>query len=239
MSIPYWICVFNVLKFGVRVVSQPLESYKALVPSEKAYWNATVVSSLHAVWLVVNTWVSIRDTPSLLTSTSIGHTTPQLSETLNMFLGYLLYDLVGVVRFFGRWRGSKLMLIHHLTAIFMWSLMVYYQKGHSLALYAQLCEFTTPFINNRWFLKQFHRDGGNIGLSNRLIIFISWIVFRLGLFGYGGTQILYKLYHSYEDTPVLLGVSLVGNFVVGYSLQWTWFMKMVNIVKNMVRKSVL
>jgi hypothetical protein len=105
-------------------------------------------------------------------------TTPASKLTFQVFWGYLLCDSAFVVYYNTQWAGWQATFIHHGCALCCWGHLLTGDFGHTLGLIAILAEFTTPFVNARWFLDKLGMKSSQLYFYNGLAMTFSWFIFR-------------------------------------------------------------
>ena len=96
--------------------------------------------------------------------------------------------------------------------------------GHTLGLVAIVAEFTTPFVNNRWFLDKAGMKDGLAYLINGLMMIFSWFVVRVLGFLWLGT-IIFAWRDQIVELPTQQATTLVVSYCIGLALQLFWFTK--------------
>eukprot|EP00899_Mesostigma_viride_P015246 jgi/Mesvir1/23722/Mv18667-RA.1 len=102
-----------------------------------------------------------------------GHPVP-----LQTSLGYFLLDFALVVRHFPH-LGDRNMLYHHVLALVSCISGTLQVQGHAFITACLATEFTTPFLNNRWYLDKTGRKTHSIYVINGFGIWLSWLVVRV------------------------------------------------------------
>lgn len=93
-------------------------------------------------------------------------------------LGYLMYDLNLIL-----WKKGSIYdpatIIHHVGGIASFLLVIFAQKAIIYGVFVGFTEFTTPFINLRWFLAESGHRNSNIYMINGLFIWLSFLTVRV------------------------------------------------------------
>lgn len=126
-----------------------LKQYRRLSFKDKIYWDAHVVSMVHAVILIPFSFVILKQ--NLLNDNKIFGYSPYAADIYSVALGYFLWDTVfctRYVKFFG-----KLFMLHGISSASVFilcfrPLLNYY--GPAFILY----ELSTPFVNMHWFFNK-------------------------------------------------------------------------------------
>ena len=90
--------------------------------------------------------------------------------------------------------------------------------SHTLSLICILVEFTTPFVNLRWFLDKLGMKGSSLYFWNGLAMTLSWFVVRVLGFMWLGT-LLWSARAQIRELSTKQAVVMLVSYVVGYSLQ--------------------
>ncbi len=87
------------------------------------------------------------------------------------------------------WRGSSalsyklMMTLHHVVSMFCFGYGLATGRMHFFGALDALCEVTTVFLNNVFLFKE-HPAGAAADVANGLLLWLSFLVFRLALFPY-------------------------------------------------------
>ena len=222
----YFAC-WQGLNFACRFFISPLfATYGSLPESEQAYWNYSLVSSIHAVVISVMAFQALAETPALYSSSDLMLVTPQTTITFKVFWGYILQDTLGSIYYNSKWSGWQANLIHHLAAMLCWGQLLDGGFAHFMGLIGIISEITTPFVNLRWFLHKAGLKDTTLYLLNGLTMTLLWFIIRIGGFGMLG----FRIAASWDAVMALRPdqqFTVVFSYVVGYSLQIFWFYKIV------------
>lgn len=203
--------------------------YKDLSAPLQRYWACSLTSTIHAVLVVYLAVAALLESPEFYANSGdrdLHFTTPASQQCFQVFLGYILSDTFFVLWYRKRWPGTQATLVHHFTAIFTWVMLLGYGIGHTLGLVAMIAEFTTPFVNNRWFFDKAEMKDGLAYLLNGLMMTFSWFVVRVLGFIWLGT-VMFGWRHQIGLLPIFHGATLVASYLIGLALQLFWFNKMV------------
>ncbi|GFH30575.1 TLC domain-containing protein [Haematococcus lacustris] len=102
-------------------------------------------------------------------------TSPSTYLALGVSFGYFVIDFWTCVKYN---LGGTEMVLHHLGSLLSVTTALVTGDGHMHTLWMLVTEFTTPLINNRWWLDKMVRDQGWI--FARLLVFppFFWIVWQ-------------------------------------------------------------
>ena len=192
--------------------------------SDRAYWAASITSSVHALLIVKMSVGALVSTPELADTSNINVTSPQSVLTGHVFWAYIISDTCITLCYYGSWSGTKSMVIHHLFALAGWGLFIKAEFGHFLGLMGLIAEFTTPFVNLRWFLEKARMKSGTLYLVNGVLMASLWFVIRVLGFVYLGYHIFVSR-DAVARLPWLHSLTLMATYTVGFALQLYWFQK--------------
>jgi hypothetical protein len=146
-----WFAFWHIL-FWLSHLSAPIifSTFSTLDTATKCYWSASMVSTIHAVFICYLAVVAAINI-DVVHSNDLFRVDSSSSLANVVFMSYLCSDLLLSLIFNNRWPGWKENVLHHVTGIWCWYVMEKGNFGHVIALVAQLTEATTPFINNRFF----------------------------------------------------------------------------------------
>jgi hypothetical protein len=204
--------------------------YAQLSNGNTSFWNASIVSTVHAIVL---SYLALRAAidgefwhswPHL----SLQRTSPQSHHTLEIMTGYMVADLLAVLyyRKEAPWnKGLVFTVLHHSSVIVVNIFLMAGDFGHSWAMIGATLELTTPLVNNRWFLATAQEQHTALYLCNGVGLVLVWFVVRIVVAGPGS---LYPLWLNEEDTPVSVKITFWLTYGLLYPLQVVWFRKLVN-----------
>jgi hypothetical protein len=231
-----WFLFFNFSILISKGLSGRIWStYNQLTRSGKSYWACSLVSSLHALGVTLYAFdCGWRN--GFFGSDDFSMTTTCSANTLSIFMGYILSDLGWILWYSNEWPGRNPMILHHVLALITCMDLSVQKLGQGLTLGILLMEVTTPFMNGRWFLSQMGMKDTQLYLINGLIMVQAWAVFRIGLGAYLGIW-MWRMRDQITEAPWFTKwVSLWGSYVLMYSLQWFWFVKLVQGAKKVLSK---
>lgn len=211
------------------------ESYTKLERDLKGYWCSSMVSSFHAVVVTTLSMRALAEDGVLRGGDEFFYATPRSMLAARMFLGYIASDLVLAAWYGRRWKACMENLVHHVTIIATWSIFLDHRAGQFLACVAQICEITTPFVNQRWFLDVTGLKTSKAYFYNGLTMTLLWFVSRVLLYSYCG----WKLFASRAQLMTLgapAAVTVASCYLAGLALQYLWFYKIVRGALKSLRK---
>mmetsp|Transcript_2001 Transcript_2001/g.3260 ORF Transcript_2001/g.3260 Transcript_2001/m.3260 type:complete len:253 (+) Transcript_2001:232-990(+) len=223
----YWLC---------RLVS-PLvfDTYNRLESGQKGFWCSSMVSSFHAVLVTVLSSKALISEPKLMTGDFFEYT-PISLLSMEIFFGYITSDLLLSLYFNKRWNGWVENLVHHVCIIGTWTVLHQSRSGQFLAMVAHICELTTPFVNQRWFLYEANLKNGKVYFYNGLAMVFLWFATRI-LFYTGCGFTLQQQFGELKTLGSVPAGVVVFCYTSGLFLQYFWFYKIVRGAIKSVRAS--
>ena len=136
---------------------------------------------------------------------------------------YFIFDLMIVILYHGT-LGELSTYIHHITCIIPFGFGSCY--GHFLYMghLAQVLEFSTPFVNNHWFISQLGYRSSWIYTLNLFGMWITFLAFRI-IFVPG--KILPHYYFDWDgimEVSPIVWISVLFASVVVFVLSSMWFL---------------
>jgi hypothetical protein len=146
-----WFVFWHALFWGC-VIAAPLlfSSYAKLDGPTKSYWASSMVSTIHAFYIVYVAWIAANEL-DVWNSIDFFTSNSSSSHANVVFVGYLCSDLLVTLYYNTRWPGWEANLLHHVAGIWCWYCFEKYSYGLVFAIPSMLIEGTTPFINQRFF----------------------------------------------------------------------------------------
>ncbi|CAH1772737.1 unnamed protein product [Owenia fusiformis] len=148
-------CLFFLFSF--KIVSPKLSQtwipgYNFLAPDKQVEWNSRINSNVHCA--LVNTMVVY----ALLMDDEL-HRDPIWANSAvvkyecAIVVGYMASDqIIMSVYHFATGSEYLLYLLHHGATIYAYYYVMTYSTFPYFANFRLLCEFSTPFVNQRWFM---------------------------------------------------------------------------------------
>ena len=229
-TLSYSSCWFAFFQFLTWIFQQcspriwPTTYSKLTTPGQQAYWYCSIVSSVHAIMITISSFLCGYQ-GGFFTNDDLFQASTCSTTCLSMFCGYIVSDFVWLYFYRHDWPGSSAMILHHIIAFLSYADLNAQHIGHNLVLMCLLLEVTTPFVNCRWFLSQLGQKDSSLYIVNGLIMTVSWLLMRVMLGAYIGLSI-WRMRNQMEDLPWFSKwISLIGIYIIGYSLQCFWFLK--------------
>lgn len=220
-----WVAVFHGSYWLCRATAGKLfKTYSTMGEEKQGYWCSSMVSSFHASLITALSARALWNDARLRHGTEFFYSTPESLQAARIFYAYICSDLVLTLYYRSRWSGWLENLVHHITILATWSVFINTKSGQYFACIAQICELTTPFVNQRWFLHEAGLKSSQTYVVNGLLMLVLWFVTRVGLYSFCG----YKMYLTLPQLRTLgLGptVTVVFSYLAGLTLQYFWFYK--------------
>lgn len=210
-------------------------TYPRLSDRDKREWDVRYASMPHSflcVWFAyVMLWKSDfffkeSEVPSMLRSNEITHT------MLGISWGYFVVDFLVCLKYH---MGGNEMLLHHVGSLSSVTAAIITGKGHMHALWMLVTEFTTPFINFRWWFDKAGMKSSPLYFYNGVCILVGWFLARIVVF----PPFFYVVYQQREQVKYLNSGTKLLLFVfppILYMLNLFWFHKIVKGVMKMLNK---
>jgi hypothetical protein len=211
----FWICLL------IASVASP--TYSRLDPPTQSYFAASMVSNIHAFYLLYLTTAAATSL-DVLNSTRFLETSDESNFAIIVFMSYLISDLLLTVRYIGKWPGWVAYVIHHAVGIFMGYYLLFGQYGHFMAIGAMVTEGTTPFINQRWFMDKANKKDSTLYLINGVLITVIWFILRIGGFLWIGSR-MWIMSPQIAQLSFKEQLIIPSSYIIGFALQIFWFSK--------------
>ncbi|XP_028919351.1 TLC domain-containing protein 4 [Ornithorhynchus anatinus] len=162
-------------------------SFDNLNQKRKIEWNSRIVSTFHA--LVVGffcLYILVFDEPTKADPLWGDPSVVKLNIAITS--GYLISDLLLLI-FYWKAIGDKFYVLHHVAALYAYYFVLVQGKLAYMGNFRLLAEFSTPFVNQRWFfevLKYPKASKANIinGILMTVVFFIVRIAVIPSFYGY-------------------------------------------------------
>jgi len=193
----------------------------------KIEWCIRTFSTLNCCLTMAQTLSEFYRKPELFDDPLAGKT-DNLVIVSASFLGYITYDL-GITFINYKDLGFASVIFHHVLMLFLGLLGNYLNTFFPLAGIWTLNEISTIFININWFFTRMEEVNGYpvpkiLHLINRILIWVSFFLFRVILHGYIDTkvvqEVLLKNPSKYNQAVKLFSATLVPAFGL---LNFYWF----------------
>ncbi|KAL8508376.1 hypothetical protein ACS0TY_018838 [Phlomoides rotata] len=213
-------------------------TYNGLTKIQRIEWNNRCISTLHAFFISLMSlyfvfWSDLfsdRNSSGLITFRNSSLST----FALGMSVGYFIADL-GMICWRYPLLGGAEYIVHHSLSGIAVAYSMFTGEGQLYTFMVLISEVTTPEINLRWYLDVSGLKKTSIYMINGIVIFFSWLVARILLFGY-------MFYHVYLHHAQVMQMHIVG-FLLVYLVPITlavmnlvWFGKILKGLKKTLAK---
>lgn len=222
-----------------RISFMYFKGYNKLSKSQKIEWNNRGFSTFHAIvaaaislYLLVlsDTFKEGNSDDLLVNRKSV------LSDSMfGISLGYFLADL-GMILWHFPALGGKEYIFHHAVSMYSFLLALISGKGHFYILVVLFTEFTTPFVNLRWYLDISGQKTSMLYIYNGVALFLGWLVARILFFIY----FFIHMYLHFDQVKTIFPLGFYSMLLVPSLLSVMnvlWFRKILRgMIKTLSRK---
>ncbi|XP_057812131.1 uncharacterized protein LOC131026309 [Salvia miltiorrhiza] len=213
-------------------------NYNALTKIQRMEWNNRGISTLHAVFISIMSLYFVFWSELFSDQNHSGLVTFRNSSistfALGLSVGYFLSDLGMICWRYPSLGGPEYVLHHSISAIAV-AYAMYMGEGQLYTFMVLISEITTPWINIRWYLDVSGLKRSTAYLINGVVIFFSWLVARILLFGY----MFYHVYLHHDQVMQMHTAGFLLVFVVPVALaimNLMWFGKILKGLKKTLLK---
>ncbi|GBG24421.1 Transmembrane protein 56 [Hondaea fermentalgiana] len=222
-----WLFAFHGLYWACRSGIAPMfETYRNIERDKRGFWCASMVSSGHAILITALSVRALMKDPGLVTRGDFFYTTPESTKAAEIFFGYIASDLLLSVYYRARWNGWVENLLHHVCILATWGIFLATDSGGFFTSVAHICEITTPFVNQRWFLYEAGLKTTTGYFYNGLAMLGLWFLSRIVLYTAAGVALVNSRDQLFQlGTPKATLVLFC--YTAGFTLQYQWFYRIV------------
>lgn len=224
---------FVALQYALGSISSRLFStFDKLHVSDKEEWINKMFSNIHAV-------------TSALLGTYLFFSRKQYYDEMDLLynddltmimvafsMAYMMVDLYLVLKHFPRLGGTS-MIFHHTFIIIGGVIVSSYNQFVLFPVSACLTEYTTLFINQRWFLDKCGYRQNLWYVINGLVIWFTWTIFRVGYSIYL-VALIRNNWDVMVQTPLILGPQFFLQAINLTVLNMMWFYKITMGIVNIL-----
>lgn len=218
------------------------ECYSRFSKGGRADWDSRLPSNVQAVIAVLGTYY-----PSLLSTVfledRVNHWDPRLwvpygvtglgpTWFMGLFVGYLLADLVVVVKHWKEVDMPAVNTIHHVLAVCSWSLSLHLHTMQWYACIWLMAELSTPLANLRWYLVR-----AGLRTNSNLYLFVgSWLFSTFFVVRILPIPFMIWLFWQYDSVDAFHSGGPVAltwwssMLLCNCALQWYWWSKMLQAI---------
>ncbi|KAL5017535.1 hypothetical protein ScPMuIL_007124 [Solemya velum] len=229
-------CAFflYVFKFVSPKVSAKLcQSYVDLPEDKQIDWNSRVNSSIHAT-IVCCTCAYTLFYEKEISEEPIWWDCTMVRSTCAIVVGYMSADAI-IMAVYYRQIGEIFYFFHHGASIYAYYYVMTYGVLPYFANYRLIAEFSTPLVNQRWFLDILgYKRTSKVFIANGIAMTVTFFAVRI----FTMPQYWYKVYSVYDTEGFnRLGhiqIVLVLTCFVLDVINLFWFYKMCKGVHKVV-----
>jgi len=211
------------------------ETFRKIERDKRGYWCSSMVSSFHAALICALSAQILWKDPRLIMPDDFFFATPESRRVLQVFLGYIWSDLMLTLYYRKRWPGWMENIFHHLCIMATWSIFILTGCGQAVATVSHLCELTTPFVNQRWFLAEAGMKSTSTYFYNGIAMLVLWFVTRILLYSWAGLY-LFKCLPQLQTLGTPATSVVISCYMAGLTLQYFWFYKIVRGALKSLKK---
>ena len=185
--LPYVAAFSAILVASLLLAPRRLDEKKK---GERAYYASSVMSLVHGTTVSALSFGAGLQSElwplSWSTPWDFHLTTDTTHACINMFVAFLLVDLVPLFYYRRVWSSTGMYIGHHVCSIVSWSTCALTGTCHCVALALLLTEATAPFTNGRYFLSTAGHKDSTLYALNGVLMAISFFLLRvlgMGLIG--------------------------------------------------------
>lgn len=172
--------VYGVLHFTGWILPK-----QQLSKQERGEWNVRAVSTVNALVISLGGVLSVADTWRLTPRQCFDDFGPLPLFFCQLFLGYLLFDLLLELCAGAPVLRNPSAVVHHLIFLFLNSYLLAYQILPFTFACSLLGELSTPCLNLRWCLAVTKREKTTAYLLNGAALALLFFIFRIVVYGAG------------------------------------------------------
>jgi len=210
--------------------------YRKISVEDQVEWDSRVVSTIHAFVACVGGCYGIFFDPTFNHDRFIFSYSFISDLIVTNTAAYWIFDFLLILRYFKK-LGEPGIVLHHIIGIIPFLFGRYHSEMLFYGCMMILTEFSTPFVNNRWFIAIILKNNpkspvGQFEVPNGLAIWLSFVICRVIML----PILLHRLWFYQEDIlkchltstiPIVIGCVLVT------VLSYYWFYK---ITKGIMKK---
>lgn len=209
--------------------------FSNLPEDKKIYWRTCVCSTLHAFVVSSLCVYSLLFEPHLKEDPIWGDSR-LVRSSCAILSGYLIADSILILTYYKQ-IGDIFYVLHHWASAFAYYYVISYGVYVYFANFRLMAEFSTPWVNNRWFLATSGKRSSKIYFCNGLVLTAMFFFCRIMTLPQCWFMV-YSIYGTepFEGTQGCKYVLLISCFVLDV-LNLLWFYKLMKGVhKQLTQK---
>jgi hypothetical protein len=209
--------------YSGTVSSSLFKTYDTLPVDVQADWRSRISSNIHAIITAVVGIIVFFNNRRYM-DMDLFHNDQVTTILMGCSTAYLITDTILILKYYPKLGGVS-MLLHHVFVCASQFSMLVYNKMYLLGVVTCFTEVTTPFINQRWYFEKCDMKNGLPYVINGLLIWLMWLIFRVGHVFYLVALFYYKWEVFFIQAPLFLGGFITLSAVILASLNLMWFQK--------------
>ncbi|XP_045159644.1 TLC domain-containing protein 4-like [Mercenaria mercenaria] len=191
-------CVIVVAFF--KYVSPPLSrkifpGLDNLPENKQIYWHTCICSTVHAI-IVSALCIYTLIFEAQLKEDPIWGQSNLVKTSCAILVGYLAADSLFILRYYKQ-IGDWFYVLHHFASAFAYYYVMSYGVYIYFANFRLMAEFSTPWVNNRWFLSEMGKKSSKVYFYNGCILTAVFAFCRI----FTLPQCWYMIYSVYGTEP--------------------------------------
>jgi len=172
---------FSILReiYAYKMYRGANKHFQKLSDVNKNIWINRVTSSIHAVISVLGATyvILIDDCKRQLWNNPVFGSTPVSEFFACISIGYFLYDLKDMISH--PIPGLLGQIVHHICVLGAYWCSSTFHRGGIWVIYSLMMEYTTPFLNIRWFMAKYQMKQGLWYVLNGVALTSGFLIFRI------------------------------------------------------------
>ncbi|XP_041356947.1 TLC domain-containing protein 4-B-like [Gigantopelta aegis] len=176
-------CVFflSLYKYVSPTLSSiTCEGYKSLKPEKQIDWNTRVNSTVHSAIVSCMCMYSLMYDNGI-SEDPIWCNAPMVRTSCAVVVGYMTADLI-ILSIHYKEIGEIFYIFHHGASMYAYYYVMTYGVLAYFANYRLIAEFSTPFVNQRWFLDTLGYQKTNpVFVANGIAMTMAFFLSRIAI----------------------------------------------------------
>lgn len=223
-------------KVGPRISFRYFPIYKTLSYAKQIEWNARTNSSIHAV-LVSAFCLYVLLYEDEISKDPIWGDSGVVKYNCAIVVGYMISDgLLTLANY--REVGEFCYLFHHAASIYAFYFVMTYGALSWFANYRLMAEFSTPFVNQRWFLDVMgYPKKSRLFMLNAVTMTTTFFLARIATIPPYWLKV-YGIYGSPDcDRLGYLWYVLISTCLILDSINIVWFVKLFQGLRRFLKSN--
>ncbi|KAK2183318.1 hypothetical protein NP493_315g01018 [Ridgeia piscesae] len=232
-------CSFFLLwyNYGSPAVSEALfPAYKLLPRAKQIEWHTRTKSSVHAV-LVSTLCLYVVLYDDNVSKDPVWGNSPMVKCSCAIVVGYMASDTIVMLVHY-RAVGELFYIFHHGASIYAYYFVMTYGALPWFANFRLIAEFSTPFVNQRWFLDVLgYPKTSTVFLLNGIAMAVMFFLVRIASI----PPYWYKVYTIYGTPPCIqlgrIWYVLLSSCIILDLINVYWFLKIFQGARKVLRST--